>query len=126
MVARGGMDAVGPLTFFVLILACTDSSGIPRQIGETWNTSVNGCCMYKCVANETIIPVPYNCSHTQQMMCHRYGEVTVTAPDNHTCCPRQMCRKCAVQVLCHRGDVMYMSTYTSMSWIMCHTQKVTQ
>ncbi|KAM5138248.1 otogelin [Mantella aurantiaca] len=71
--------------------ACTDSSGIPREIGEIWNTSVNGCCMYQCAANESIIPVRYNCSDTRDVPCRRYGEVTVTVPDNQTCCPRQMC-----------------------------------
>ncbi|XP_072277685.1 LOW QUALITY PROTEIN: otogelin [Pyxicephalus adspersus] len=71
--------------------ACTDSSGTPREIGETWNTSASGCCMYKCAAKETIIPVHDNCTYTQDVQCHRYGEVTIAVPDNQTCCPRPLC-----------------------------------
>ncbi|XP_068115978.1 mucin-2-like [Hyperolius riggenbachi] len=71
--------------------ACTDSAGVPREIGEMWNTSVSGCCMYKCVENDTIVPARYNCSDTREPGCRRYGEITVTVSDNKTCCPRHMC-----------------------------------
>ncbi|KAM8938753.1 LOW QUALITY PROTEIN: otogelin [Pelodytes ibericus] len=71
--------------------ACTDSSGIPRAVGEVWTTSLSGCCMHKCIDNETIIPVEYNCSDVQEPQCLRYGEVTVSISENGTCCPRKAC-----------------------------------
>ncbi|XP_077309598.1 otogelin [Lithobates pipiens] len=80
--------------------ACTDSSGVPREIGETWKTSVDGCCMYQCAANESIIPVPYNCSVIQEGACRRYGEMIVTVSDTQSCCPHQMC--VCNQSLCSR------------------------
>ncbi|KAM4618094.1 otogelin [Discoglossus pictus] len=71
--------------------ACTDSSGIPRSIGEVWKTSLTGCCMHKCIDNDTIIPVEYNCSESQELQCQRYGEVAVSVSDNQTCCPQKVC-----------------------------------
>ncbi|XP_075423815.1 otogelin isoform X2 [Ascaphus truei] len=71
--------------------ACTDSSGVPRAIGEVWKTSRTGCCLHKCIENETIIPVEYNCSDIQEPQCQGYGEVAVFIADNRTCCPQKVC-----------------------------------
>ncbi|XP_075182586.1 otogelin [Anomaloglossus baeobatrachus] len=71
--------------------ACTDGSGTPREIGEVWRTSGMECCTYQCVDNETVIPVPHNCSHTDQPQCRRHGEVVVTVTREQTCCPQKLC-----------------------------------
>ncbi|XP_075044607.1 otogelin [Mixophyes fleayi] len=70
---------------------CTDSAGTPREMGEIWNTSGTGCCMYKCMDNDTIIPVQYNCSDTPEPQCQRYGEVVVSVSDKQSCCPHKLC-----------------------------------
>uniref|UniRef100_A0A8C5MQ65 VWFD domain-containing protein n=1 Tax=Leptobrachium leishanense TaxID=445787 RepID=A0A8C5MQ65_9ANUR len=71
--------------------ACTDSSGTPRAVGEVWKTSVSGCCMHKCIDNDTIIPVEYGCSDGLDPWCSRHGEVVISVSDNQTCCPRKIC-----------------------------------
>ncbi|XP_054825974.1 otogelin [Eublepharis macularius] len=71
--------------------ACTDISGVPRALGETWKTSLSGCCMYKCVDNETITPVEYNCSVSHDAECKHFGEVALIVPDDQTCCPQKVC-----------------------------------
>ncbi|NXC66308.1 OTOG protein, partial [Anhinga anhinga] len=71
--------------------ACTDSSGAPRAVGEIWRTSLNGCCMQKCVDSETIIPVEYNCSDIHNLDCRRYAEVALLVPGDQTCCPQKIC-----------------------------------
>ncbi|EMP38267.1 Otogelin [Chelonia mydas] len=72
--------------------ACTDSSGAPHAVGEIWKTSLSGCCMHKCVDNETIIPVEYNCSDAHDLDCQRFGEVALIVPDDQTCCPQKICK----------------------------------
>ncbi|CAM4585048.1 unnamed protein product [Caretta caretta] len=71
--------------------ACTDSSGAPHAVGEIWKTSLSGCCMHKCVDNETIIPVEYNCSDVHDLDCQRFGEMALIVPDDQTCCPQKIC-----------------------------------
>ncbi|NXB22606.1 OTOG protein, partial [Rhagologus leucostigma] len=71
--------------------ACTDSSGTPHAVGETWKTSLSGCCMQKCVDSETIIPVEYNCSEIHNLECQRFAEVALLVPDDQTCCPQKTC-----------------------------------
>ncbi|XP_019375523.1 PREDICTED: otogelin [Gavialis gangeticus] len=71
--------------------ACTDSSGAPRAMGEIWKTSLSGCCMHKCVDNETIIPVEHNCSHVHDLECQRFGELALIVPNDDTCCPEKIC-----------------------------------
>ncbi|XP_061466225.1 otogelin isoform X9 [Rhineura floridana] len=71
--------------------ACTDISGVPHALGETWKTSHSGCCMHKCVDNETIVPVEYNCSVNNDLECHRFGEVALIAPDDQSCCQQKVC-----------------------------------
>ncbi|XP_077177718.1 otogelin isoform X2 [Paroedura picta] len=71
--------------------ACTDSFGVPHALGETWKTSLSGCCMYRCVDNDTITPVEYNCSVSQEVECQHFGEVALIVPDDQTCCPQKVC-----------------------------------
>ncbi|XP_078243433.1 otogelin [Pogona vitticeps] len=71
--------------------ACTDSFGVPHAVGETWKTSPSGCCMHKCVDNETIAPVEYNCSVSHDFECQRFGEVALLVPDNQSCCHQKIC-----------------------------------
>ncbi|NXJ76379.1 OTOG protein, partial [Trogon melanurus] len=71
--------------------ACTDSSGAPHAVGETWKTSVSGCCMQTCVDSDTILPVEYNCSDSHHSDCQRFGEVALLVPGDHTCCPQNIC-----------------------------------
>uniref|UniRef100_A0A803VK01 Otogelin n=1 Tax=Ficedula albicollis TaxID=59894 RepID=A0A803VK01_FICAL len=71
--------------------ACTDSSGTPHAVGETWRTSLSGCCMQKCVDSETIIPVEHNCSEVHDLECQRFAEVALLVPDDQTCCPQKIC-----------------------------------
>ncbi|XP_029438960.1 otogelin [Rhinatrema bivittatum] len=71
--------------------ACTDSSGIPRALGEVWATSLSGCCLHKCVDSETVIAVESNCTDTQELDCHAFGEMALIIPDNQTCCPQKVC-----------------------------------
>uniref|UniRef100_A0A8C0GJ61 Otogelin n=1 Tax=Chelonoidis abingdonii TaxID=106734 RepID=A0A8C0GJ61_CHEAB len=71
--------------------ACTDRSGAPYAVGEIWKTSLSGCCMHRCVDNETIIPVEYNCSDIHDLDCQRFGEVALIVPDDQTCCPQKIC-----------------------------------
>ncbi|KAF1666831.1 Otogelin, partial [Aptenodytes patagonicus] len=71
--------------------ACTDSSGAPHAVGEIWKTSLSGCCMQKCVDNETIISVEHNCSDIHNLDCQRFAEVALLVPGDQTCCPQKVC-----------------------------------
>ncbi|XP_073420787.1 otogelin-like [Dendrobates tinctorius] len=71
--------------------ACTDALGTPREIGEVWQTSETGCCAYRCVENDTIMPVQYNCSKMDELQCRRHGQVLVTVTREQTCCPQKLC-----------------------------------
>ncbi|XP_065611814.1 otogelin [Cyrtonyx montezumae] len=71
--------------------ACTDSSGAPHAVGDTWKTSLSGCCMEKCVDSETIIPVEYNCSDIHDFNCQRFAEVVLLVPGDDMCCPQKIC-----------------------------------
>ncbi|KAJ6665054.1 hypothetical protein lerEdw1_005285 [Lerista edwardsae] len=71
--------------------ACTDSSGVPHAVGETWKTSLSECCMHKCVDNETIAPVEYNCSDNHDLGCRRFGEVALIVPNEQFCCHQKVC-----------------------------------
>ncbi|KAF4798408.1 hypothetical protein TURU_063946 [Turdus rufiventris] len=77
---------------------CTDSSGTPRAVGEIWSTSLDGCCMQKCVDSETIIPVEHNCSEIHDLECQRFAEVALLVPGDQTCCPQKIC-KCACETI---------------------------
>uniref|UniRef100_A0A8D0G9K2 Otogelin n=1 Tax=Sphenodon punctatus TaxID=8508 RepID=A0A8D0G9K2_SPHPU len=71
--------------------ACTDSLGAPHAVGEIWKTSLSGCCMHKCVDNNTILPVEYNCSDIHNLDCQHFGEVALIVPDDQTFCPQKIC-----------------------------------
>uniref|UniRef100_UPI00398F3BBE otogelin n=1 Tax=Pristiophorus japonicus TaxID=55135 RepID=UPI00398F3BBE len=71
--------------------ACTDSWGLPHAAGETWNASLDGCCMYQCLENGTILTVDHNCSAVPEPICRRSGEVVVSLASDRRCCPNKIC-----------------------------------
>ncbi|XP_062919170.1 otogelin-like protein [Mobula hypostoma] len=71
--------------------ACTDSWGLPHAAGETWSASLDGCCMYQCLENGTIVTVDHNCSAIPEPVCHHSGEVVVSLAGDKSCCPEKIC-----------------------------------
>ncbi|XP_004635011.2 otogelin [Octodon degus] len=71
--------------------ACTDSMGLPRAVGETWNSSLSGCCQQQCQAPDTIIPVDLECPGPQLESCPRFGEVVLFLPTEDPCCLGSVC-----------------------------------
>ncbi|XP_048463275.1 otogelin-like protein [Rhincodon typus] len=71
--------------------ACTDTWGLPHAAGEMWNASLDGCCMYQCLDNGTIITVDHNCSSVPDPICHRSGEIVVSLAGDKSCCPKKIC-----------------------------------
>ncbi|XP_032894892.1 otogelin isoform X1 [Amblyraja radiata] len=71
--------------------ACTDSWGLPHAGGDTWNASVDGCCMYQCLENGTIVTVDHDCSAVPEPVCRRSGEVVVNLAGDRSCCPEKIC-----------------------------------
>ncbi|KAM5224319.1 otogelin isoform 3-T3 [Hipposideros larvatus] len=71
--------------------ACTDSTGVPRALGETWNSSLSGCCQHQCQAQDTIVPVELDCPVTRPESCPRFGEVVLLLPTEDPCCLGAAC-----------------------------------
>ncbi|XP_041052579.1 otogelin [Carcharodon carcharias] len=71
--------------------ACTDTWGLPHAAGETWNASLDGCCMYQCLENGTIVTVDHNCSAVLEPICRRSGEIVVSLASDKSCCPNKIC-----------------------------------
>uniref|UniRef100_A0A8C6RKH3 Otogelin n=1 Tax=Nannospalax galili TaxID=1026970 RepID=A0A8C6RKH3_NANGA len=71
--------------------ACTDSTGVPRALGETWNSSLSGCCQQQCQAPDTIISVDLDCPGPRPESCPRFGEVILLQPTEDPCCPGSVC-----------------------------------
>ncbi|ELW70757.1 Otogelin [Tupaia chinensis] len=71
--------------------ACTDSSGVPRALGETWNSSLSGCCQQQCQAPDTIVPVDTGCPGPRPESCPRFGEVALLLPTEDPCCLGTVC-----------------------------------
>ncbi|KAL6086589.1 hypothetical protein STEG23_010757, partial [Scotinomys teguina] len=71
--------------------ACTDSTGVPRALGETWNSSLSGCCQQQCQAPDTIIPVDLDCPGPRPESCLRFGEVILLQPTEDPCCLGSVC-----------------------------------
>uniref|UniRef100_A0A8C2YUV7 Otogelin n=1 Tax=Chinchilla lanigera TaxID=34839 RepID=A0A8C2YUV7_CHILA len=71
--------------------ACTDSMGVPRAVGETWNSSLSGCCQQQCQAPDTIIPVDLDCPGPRLESCLRFGEVVLFLPTEDPCCLGSVC-----------------------------------
>ncbi|CAG5848977.1 unnamed protein product [Menidia menidia] len=46
--------------------------------------------MYRC-ANDSVLPVQYDCSSTPAPACRRAGEALVSMADDASCCPRRVC-----------------------------------
>ncbi|XP_070282762.1 otogelin [Myotis yumanensis] len=71
--------------------ACTDSTGVPRALGETWNSSLSGCCQHQCQAQDTIVPVDLDCPGPRPETCPRFGEVALLRPTEDPCCLGAVC-----------------------------------
>ncbi|KAM6158513.1 otogelin [Rhynchocyon petersi] len=71
--------------------ACTDSAGVPRALGETWNSSLSGCCQHQCQAPDTIVPVDLDCPGPRPESCPRFGEVALLQPTEDPCCLGAVC-----------------------------------
>uniref|UniRef100_A0A8D0MXU6 Otogelin n=1 Tax=Sus scrofa TaxID=9823 RepID=A0A8D0MXU6_PIG len=71
--------------------ACTDSMGVPRALGETWNSSLSGCCQHQCQAPGTIVPVDLGCPDPRPESCPRFGEVALLLPTEDPCCLGTVC-----------------------------------
>uniref|UniRef100_A0A8C3X1E6 Otogelin n=1 Tax=Catagonus wagneri TaxID=51154 RepID=A0A8C3X1E6_9CETA len=71
--------------------ACTDSTGVPRALGETWNSSLSGCCQHQCQAPDTIVPVDLGCPDPRPESCPRFGEVALLLPTEDPCCLGTVC-----------------------------------
>nr|XP_025704328.1 otogelin [Callorhinus ursinus] len=71
--------------------ACTDSTGVPRALGETWNSSLSGCCRHWCQAPNTIVPVDLGCPGPRPETCPRFGEVALLLPTEDPCCLGTVC-----------------------------------
>ncbi|XP_074192196.1 otogelin isoform X1 [Rhinolophus sinicus] len=71
--------------------ACTDSTGMPRALGETWNSSLSGCCQHQCQAPDTIVPVDLDCPVPRPESCPRFGEVILLLPTEDPCCLGAAC-----------------------------------
>ncbi|KAF4008983.1 hypothetical protein G4228_000765 [Cervus hanglu yarkandensis] len=71
--------------------ACTDSTGVPRALGETWNSSLSGCCQHQCQAPDTIVPVDRVCPGPRPESCPRFGEVALLQPTEDPCCLGTVC-----------------------------------
>ncbi|EDM07267.1 otogelin (predicted) [Rattus norvegicus] len=71
--------------------ACTDSTGVPRALGETWNSSLSGCCQQQCQAPDTITPMDPDCPGPRPESCPRFGEVILLQPTEDPCCLGSVC-----------------------------------
>ncbi|XP_037377874.1 otogelin [Talpa occidentalis] len=71
--------------------ACTDSRGVPRALGETWNSSLSGCCQHQCHAPDTIVPVDLDCPDPRPESCPRFGEVALLLQTEDPCCLGTVC-----------------------------------
>ncbi|KAF3829945.1 hypothetical protein GH733_001370 [Mirounga leonina] len=71
--------------------ACTDSTGEPRALGETWNSSLSGCSLHQCQAPNTIVPVDLGCPEPRPETCPRFGEVALLLPTEDPCCLGTVC-----------------------------------
>ncbi|XP_021575161.1 otogelin [Carlito syrichta] len=71
--------------------ACTDSTGVPRAVGEIWNSSLSGCCQHQCQAPDTIVPVDLGCPGPRPESCPRFGEVALLLPTEDPCCLGTVC-----------------------------------
>ncbi|OWK17803.1 OTOG [Cervus elaphus hippelaphus] len=84
--------------------ACTDSTGVPRALGETWNSSLSGCCQHQCQAPDTIVPVDRVCPGPRPESCPRFGEVALLQPTEDPCCLGTVCgdRPCGPRAACNQ------------------------
>ncbi|XP_077424251.1 otogelin-like protein isoform X1 [Vanacampus margaritifer] len=71
--------------------ACTDNEGRPRAPGEVWNGSAQGCCLYKCMENGSVLAVEPDCDFVPTPMCERQGEYVLEVLEEGACCPKKIC-----------------------------------
>ncbi|XP_004621722.2 otogelin [Sorex araneus] len=71
--------------------ACTDSAGVPRALGETWNSSLSSCTQQQCQAPDTVVPVELHCPGPRPESCPRFGEVVLLLPTQEPCCLGAVC-----------------------------------
>uniref|UniRef100_A0ABM5GFJ0 Otogelin-like protein isoform X4 n=1 Tax=Pogona vitticeps TaxID=103695 RepID=A0ABM5GFJ0_9SAUR len=71
--------------------ACTDNDGHPHTVGEVWNGSNKGCCMFKCLENGSIVAVEPECNQEPPPKCAREGEVIINVIEEGGCCPKKVC-----------------------------------
>ncbi|EPQ18362.1 Otogelin [Myotis brandtii] len=92
--------------------ACTDSTGVPRALGETWNSSLSGCCQHQCQAQDTIVPVDLDCPGPRPETCPRFGEVALLRPTEDPCCLGAVCEcdpdQCEAEVIpsCRQDQIL--------------------
>ncbi|KAM9311608.1 otogelin-like protein [Gastrophryne carolinensis] len=71
--------------------ACTDNEGRPHSPGEVWHSSVNKCCLSKCLENGTVISIEPDCSMEQAPACNQVGETLINIIEDGSCCPKKVC-----------------------------------
>ncbi|KAM4676018.1 otogelin-like protein [Discoglossus pictus] len=88
--------------------ACTDNEGHPHSPGEVWNSSVNRCCISKCLENGTVIAIEPDCSKEPVPSCTRDGEALISVNQEGACCPRKVCEcnmaLCKNHTTCKAGE----------------------
>ncbi|XP_053319637.1 otogelin-like protein [Spea bombifrons] len=88
--------------------ACTDNEGNPHSPGEVWNSSVNRCCLSKCLENGSVVAVEPDCSNEPVPTCQREGEILISVIEDGVCCPRKVCEcnmsSCEKAISCKTGD----------------------
>uniref|UniRef100_A0A3B3RLC4 Otogelin like n=1 Tax=Paramormyrops kingsleyae TaxID=1676925 RepID=A0A3B3RLC4_9TELE len=97
---------------------CTDNDGVPRAVGEVWNGSNKGCCLYRCMENGSITAVEPDCSDMPAPLCEREGEFVVDVVEEGACCPKKICCNltiCESEVpTCENGNKL-MIGYSTLS-----------
>ncbi|XP_068132978.1 otogelin-like protein isoform X2 [Hyperolius riggenbachi] len=88
--------------------ACTDNEGHPRSPGEVWHSSVNRCCLSKCLENGTVISIEPYCGEEPVPACEKEGETLISIIKEGSCCPKKVCEcnisLCEKAVACKTGE----------------------
>ncbi|XP_075062082.1 otogelin-like protein [Mixophyes fleayi] len=88
--------------------ACTDNEGHPHSPGEVWHSSVNKCCLSKCLENGAVVSIEPECSEEPVPTCVREGETLISVIERGGCCPKKVCEcnisSCENAVTCNSGE----------------------
>ncbi|KAG9490463.1 hypothetical protein GDO78_006026, partial [Eleutherodactylus coqui] len=88
--------------------ACTDNEGHPHSPGEIWHSSVNKCCLSKCLENGTVVSIEPECREQPDPICNREGELLIHVIEEGACCPKKVCEcnttLCEKAVVCKTGE----------------------